>query len=96
MTSVSKKEYLEKKYIEFSNDIGKILKVDLFPSLDELCMIDILLFFQYTFWGTDDYRDIVKNIIAMHHQEIDEETFNKIYPIVEKYINDLKEFLRTN
>jgi hypothetical protein len=96
MASVSKKEYLEKKYIEFSNDIGKILKVDLFPSLDELCMIDILLFFQYTFWGTDDYKDIVRNIIAMHHQEIDEETFNKIYPVIEKYINDLKEFLRTN
>ena len=96
MASVSKKEYLEKKYIEFSNDIGKILKVDLFPSLDELCMIDILLFFQYIFWGTDDYKDIVRNIIAMHHQEIDEETFNKIYPVIEKYINDLKEFLRTN
>jgi len=96
MASVSKKEYLEKKYIEFSNDIGKILKVDLFPSLSELCMIDILLFFQYTFWGTDDYRDIIRNIIAMHHQEIDDETFEKIYPIVEKYINDLKEFLRTN
>jgi hypothetical protein len=96
MASVSKKEYLEKIYIEFSNDIGKILKVDLFPSLDELCMIDILLFFQYTFWGTDDYKDIVRNIIAMHHQEIDEETFNKIYPVIEKYINDLKEFLRTN
>ena len=96
MASVSKNEYLEKKYIEFSNDIGKILKVDLFPSLDELCMIDILLFFQYTFWGTDDYKDIVRNIIAMHHQEIDEETFNIIYPVIEKYINDLKEFLRTN
>ena len=96
MASVSKKEYLDKKYIEFSNDIGKILKVDLFPSLDELCMIDILLFFQYTFWGTDDYKDIVRNIIAMHHQEIDEETFNTIYPVIEKYINDLKEFLRTN
>ena len=94
--SLTKKEYLEKKYIEFSNDIGKILNVNLFPSLDELCMIDILLFFQYTFWGTDDYRDIVRNIIAMHHQEIDDETFEKLYPIVEKYINDLKEFLRTN
>jgi hypothetical protein len=61
-----------------------------------VCMIDILLFFQYTFWGTDDYRDIVRNIIAMHHQEIDDETFEKIYPVIEKYINDLKEFLRTN
>ena len=94
--SLTKKEYLEKKYIEFSNDIGKILNVNLFPSLSELCMIDILLFFQYTFWGTDDYRDIVRNIIAMHHQEIDDETFEKIYPVIEKYINDLKEFLRTN
>ena len=94
--SLTKKEYLEKKYIEFSNDIGKILNVNLFPSLSELCMIDILLFFQYTFWGTDDYRDIIRNIIATHHQEIDDETFEEIYPIVEKYINDLKEFLRTN
>jgi hypothetical protein len=94
--SLTKKEYLEKKYIEFSNDIGKILNVNLFPSLSELCMIDILLFFQYTFWGTDDYRDIVRNIIAMHHQEIDDETFEKLYPVIEKYINDLKEFLRTN
>jgi hypothetical protein len=96
MASISKKEYLEKKYIEFSNDIGKIIKVDLFPSLDELCMVDILLFFQYTFWGTDEYRDIVKNIIAMNHLAIDDDTFDKIYPIVEKYINELKEFLRTN
>jgi hypothetical protein len=94
--SLTKKEYLEKIYIQFSNDIGAILGNQLFPSLDELCMIDILLFFQYTFWGTEDYRDIVRNIISMHHQEIDDETFNIIYPIIEKYINDLKEFLRTN
>lgn len=96
MASISKKEYLEKKYIEFSNDIGEIIKVDLFPSLSDLCMVDILLFFQYTFWGTDEYRDIVKNIIAMNHLAIDDDTFDKIYPIVEKYINELKEFLRTN
>jgi hypothetical protein len=96
MTSVSKKQYLEKKYIEFSNEIGTILNVNIFPSLNELAMIDILLFFQCTFWGTDDYKDIVRNIINMHHQEIDDETFHKIYPVIEKYINDLKEFLRTN
>jgi hypothetical protein len=96
MEPISKKQYLEKKYIEFSNDIATILNVNLFPSLDELCMVDILLFFQYTFWGTEDYRDIVRNIIAMHHQEINDETFDRMYPIIEKYINDLKEFLRNN
>ena len=96
MEPISKKQYLEKKYIEFSNDIAKILNVNLFPSLDELCMVDILLFFQYAFWGTEDYRDIVRNIIAMHHQEINDETFDRMYPIIEKYINDLKVFLRNN
>jgi len=96
MEPISKKIYLERKYIEFSNDIAKILNVKLFPSLDELCMVDLLLFFQYTFWNDHDYRDIVRNIIAMHHQEINDETFDRIYPIIEKYINDLKDFLRNN
>jgi DNA-directed RNA polymerase subunit F len=38
----------------------------------------------------------VKNLIETHHVELDDETFNKIYPIVEKYISDLKTFLKTN
>ena len=94
--SLTKKEYLQKKYIEFSHDITVILKTKIFPSLDELDITDILLFFQYTFWGTENYTDIVKNLISMHHYEIDDEMFHKLYPIIEKYINDLKVFLRTN
>jgi hypothetical protein len=72
------------------------MKINLFPSLDEVCMVDILMFFQYTFFCTNDYEEIVRNLIETHHQEIDDETFKKIYPIVEKYISDLKTFLKTN
>ena len=55
-----------------------------------------MLFFQYSFWATDDYSDIVRNLISINHYEIDDEMFHKLYPIIEKYINDLKDFLRTN
>ena len=94
--SLTKKEYLEKKYIQFSNDIGAILGNQLFPSLDELCMIDILLFFQYTFWNIDDYNEIIQQLLTFHHPEFTPEQYNLIYPVIEKYINDLKEFLRNN
>jgi hypothetical protein len=94
--SLTKKEYLEKKYIEFSNDVGKILGTNLFPSLDELCMIDILLYFQYTFWNMDDYREIIQQLLSFHHPEFTPDQFEQIYPIVEKYINDLKDFLKVN
>ena len=97
MTTLTKKQHLEKKYKEFSTAIGEAIGVtNLFPSLDEVCMIDILLLFQYTFWDAQDYRGPVRAIIASHHVEITEEQFEKIYPIVEAYVNDLKHFLRTN
>jgi hypothetical protein len=96
MTSITKKIYLETQYKQFTKEIESIMKINLFPSLDDIDMVDILMFFQYTFFCTNDYEEIVKNLIETHHQEIDDETFNKIYPIVEKYIVELKKFLQTN
>jgi hypothetical protein len=96
MDRITKKDFLEQKYIAFSNEIGAILETNIFPSLSDLCMVDILLFFQYTFWAIDDYRDVVRNLIEVHHQDISDEKFERIYPIIRNYINDLKEFLRNN
>ena len=96
MTTITKKIYLESQYKQFTNEIETIMKINLCPSLNEVDMIDVLLFFQYTFFCTNDYKEIVKNLIETHHQEIDDETFDKIYPIVEKYIVELKKFLQTN
>ena len=48
-----------------------------------------------TFSNTYDYKDIVKNIIK-YHLNITDEIFLKIYPIIEKYINELKKFLKEN
>ena len=97
MTTITKKIYLETKYKEFISEIETIIKTNLFPSLEDVDMVDILLFFQYTFFCTNDYKEIVKNLIETHHVDLDDDTFNNnIYPIVEKYINDWKHFLQTN
>jgi len=96
MTTITKKIYLENTYKEFISEIETIIKTNLFPSLEDVDMVDILLFFQYTFFCTNDYKEIVKNLIETHHVELDGDTFNKIYPIIEKYINELKHFLQTN
>ena len=80
MTTITKKIYLETKYKEFISEIETIIKTNLFPSLEDVDMVDILLFFQYTFFCTNDYKEIVKNLIETHHVELDDDTFNnKIY-----------------
>jgi hypothetical protein len=95
MSGLTKREYLEKKYKEFTKELSTELCDNIFPSLDECCMIDILLYFQYTFTSTEDYEDTVRTLLK-HHMDITEEKFQKVYPIIKKYIDELKDFLKNN
>ena len=92
MSELTKREYLEKKYKEFTKELSTELCDNIFPSLDECCMIDILLYFQYTFTLTEDYEETVRALLK-HHMDITEEKFQKVYPIIKKYIDELKDFL---
>ena len=96
-TTVTRKQYLEKKYREFTTELSDKLCDGIFPSLDECCMVDILLYFQFTFCNSDseDYEESIR-LILKHHIDITEDKFQEIYPTIKKYINDLKEFLRNN
>ena len=95
MSGLTKREYLEKKYKEFTKELSTELCDNIFPSLDECCMIDILLYFQYTFTSTEDYEDTVRTLLK-HHMDITEDKFQKVYPIIKKYIDELKDFLKNN
>ena len=95
MSGFTKREYLEKKYKEFTKELSNELCENIFPSLDECCMIDILLYFQYTFASTEDYEETVRTMLK-HHMDITEEKFQKVYPIIKKYIDELKDFLKNN
>jgi uncharacterized protein YihD (DUF1040 family) len=91
----TRKEYLEKQYSLFTNELIEIIGENIFPSLEDVDIIDILTYFQMTFGSTTEYEEIVKSVIK-YHVNITDDQFIKIYPIIEKYINELKNFLKTN
>ena len=96
-TTLTRRQYLEKKYKEFTTELSdKLLCEGIFPSLDECCMVDILLYFQFTFCNTDteDYEEQIR-LILKHHIDITEEKFQEIYPTIKNYIDDLKKFLQS-
>jgi hypothetical protein len=95
MESITRKEYLEKQYFLFSNELKDIIGENIFPSLEDVDIVDILTFFQITFGNTTEYEEIVKSVIK-YHVNITDEQFLKMFPIIEKYINELKIFLKTN
>jgi len=94
-TKITRKEYLEKQYNLFSNELKEIIGENIFPSLEDVDIVDVLTYFQLTFGNTEDYKEIVKSVIK-YHVNISDEQFLKIYPLIEKYINELKNFLKTN
>jgi hypothetical protein len=94
-SNITKKEYLESKYRQFSKELTNELGINIFPSLDEVSMIDILLFFQFTFSSLTDYEEPVRTLMS-HYIDIDEDKFNDIYPTIKLYIDDLKDFLKNN
>ena len=94
-TKITRKEYLEKQYFLFSNELKEIIGENIFPSLEDVDIVDVLTYFQMTFGNTTEYEEIVKSVIK-YHVNISDEQFLKIYPLIEKYINELKNFLKTN
>ena len=93
--TITKKQYLESKYRQFSKELTDELGINIFPSLDDVCMVDILLFFQFTFSSLTDYEEPVRTLMS-HYVDIDIDKFNDIYPTIKLYIDELKDFLKNN
>ena len=92
-TNITKKEYLESKYRQFSKELTNELGINIFPSLDDVCMVDVLFFSQFTFSNLTDYEEPVRTLRS-HYVDIDIDKFNDIYPTIKLYIDELKDFLQ--
>ena len=92
----TRKELLTKMYIDFTKEVNEIMTDQLFPSLDDLDITDLVILFTYTFQDKSNYSEIIANLLDINHIDIDIETSDKLYPIVELYINALKDFLKSN
>lgn len=80
-------EEFDKKVKATVGDIN-IFNIDL-NSIEEK-MIDIIMFFNLTFSYTDNYKEIVNELIEINQVPITKEHFEKMYPDIEIFINDFK------
>jgi len=88
--SYTRKEIIITKYLECQNNIKKIVDVDIFPSLEDLDVVDLLLFFNMTFGYTDSYTDIINDLIFFNGVNIQPEELLKVMPIITTFIDEFK------
>ena len=88
--SYTRKEIIITKYLECQNNIKKIVDVDIFPSLEDLDVVDFLLFFNMTFGYTDSYTDIINDLIFFNGVKIQPEELTKVMPVIIQFIDEFK------
>lgn len=88
--SYTRKEIIITKYLEFQNNIKEIVDVDIFPSLEDIDIVDLLLFFNMTFSYTDNYADIINDLILFKKIKIQPEDLLKVMPVIIQFIDEFK------
>ena len=88
--SYTRKEIIINKYLEFQNNIKEIVDVDIFPSLEDIDIVDLLLFFNMSFGYTDNYTDIINDLISFKKVKIQPEDLLKVMPVIIQFIDEFK------
>jgi hypothetical protein len=88
--SYTRKEIIVNKYLEFQNNIKQIVDVDIFPTLEEVDVVDLLLFFNMTFGYTTEYESIINDLILFNSVKILPEDLLKVMPIITQFIDEFK------
>ena len=89
--SYTRKEIIINKYIEFQNQLKDIVgDIDIFPSLEELDVVDFLLFFNMTFCGVEKYEDIINDLIYFQKIKIEPDILEKAMPVIIQFIDEFK------
>lgn len=88
--SYTRKEIIINKYLEFQNNIKRIVDVDIFPTLEDLDVVDLLLFFNMTFAYTTEYESIINDLILFNGVNIQPEELLKVMPIITTFIDEFK------
>jgi len=78
------------KYLEFQNKLKQIVDIDIFPSLEDIDIVDLLLFFNMTFGGSTEYENVIKDIIFFHNFNIDNDKLANAMPVITQFIDEFK------
>lgn len=91
--TTTRRELITEKY----NALGEKMKIytdeQIFPSLEDIDVADLVYFISITFLGVQDdagCRERLKDIIETHRIVLTREAFNGVYPCVKDFLDWLK------
>ena len=90
----NRKEILISKYAELISNISTVGFPQVFPSLEDIDIVDMLLLFNFYFASCkeEDYQGKIRELAQLQKKEITDDQFEKGTPIIINYINWLKIF----
>jgi hypothetical protein len=90
----NRKEILISKYAELISNISFVGFPQVFPSLEDIDVVDMLLLFNHYFapCKEEEYEGKIRELAQFQKVVITEEQFEKGTPIIINYINWLKTF----
>ena len=89
----NRKEILIVKYLEFKKQLDSVeFNTSLFPSLDDVDIVDLLFFFNMFFPQSTDYEPAVRSLATTFGYQISDEEYSKGMPYITEYIEWLKAF----
>ena len=90
----NRKEILISKYAELISNISTVGFPQVFPSLEDIDIVDMLLLFNFYFASCEEanYEGKIRELSQLQKKEITDDQFEKGTPIIINYINWLKTF----
>ena len=86
----TRKEIIINKYLEFQQKLKDIVDIDIFPSLEELDIVDFLIYFNMTFSNTNEYESIINDLIYYKNIKVKPDILEKAMPIITQFIDEFK------
>jgi len=92
----TKKDIIIKKFLQYEKDVKEIIDTSIIPSLEDIDVLDLLLYINLHFNNEQDKRKTIIYLIDMQGIDITQEQFDKAMPMTIDLIEWLLKFQKEN
>ena len=92
--STTIKEVLIIKYNFLLENIKQHTDIQIFPSLDDYEIYELIYYFNTYFFNFQDRRETLIQIIKSKDLQISDDTFKIIYPYVDEFLNSFHKLMK--